>query len=302
MIKVSVLNGPFKGKSFELEKDTVLIGRSPENDIQIIDRSVSRVHLKVLNKGGRYSVTDLKSKNGTFVNGKSITPGLPVEVKEEQPVAVGGVFISLCRSNAEEDLAALDSIDITKELDESEGVRFHDRPMTSVKNMQLLYKVADILKQSLDLNEILEQILSYILDLFKRVDRGLFILTDNKTGEITKVISLSKGTKEDVAAAYSRTVVKRVIREKKAVIMPDIFGEERDDLSESMEMLQIKSVMCVPLISKSRVWGVTYVDSIKRPHGFRQEDLSLLSALSTPAAIAIENAMLSVPEPVNRVH
>ena len=39
--------------------------------------------------------------------------------------------------------------------------------------------------------------------------------------------------------------------------------------------------------------GVLYVDSIKKPHGFRKEDLDLLTALSSPAALAIENSVLS---------
>jgi signal transduction histidine kinase/ActR/RegA family two-component response regulator len=59
-----------------------------------------------------------------------------------------------------------------------------------------------------------------------------------------------------------------------------------------MEIMKIKSVMCVPLISKSKIRGAIYVDSVSKPYGFRKEDLSLLSALSSPAAIAIENATL----------
>jgi GAF domain-containing protein len=50
--------------------------------------------------------------------------------------------------------------------------------------------------------------------------------------------------------------------------------------------------MCVPLISKAEIRGVIYVDSLQKPYGFRREDLSLLTALSSPAAIAIENALL----------
>ena len=64
------------------------------------------------------------------------------------------------------------------------------------------------------------------------------------------------------------------------------------NLSESMQLMKIKSVMCVPLISRSTVRGVIYVDSVSKPHGFRKEDLSLLTALSIPAAYAIENALL----------
>lgn len=74
--------------------------------------------------------------------------------------------------------------------------------------------------------------------------------------------------------------------------MSDTLGEDRVNRSESMELMKIRSVMCVPLISKSQIRGVIYVDSLNKPNGFRNEDLSLLTALSSPAAIAIENAFL----------
>jgi GAF domain-containing protein len=38
--------------------------------------------------------------------------------------------------------------------------------------------------------------------------------------------------------------------------------------------------------------GVLYVDSVQKPHGFREEDLDLLTALSSPAAVTIENSVL----------
>jgi hypothetical protein len=59
-----------------------------------------------------------------------------------------------------------------------------------------------------------------------------------------------------------------------------------------MELMKIRSVMCVPLVSKSQTRGIIYVDSVKQPYGFRKEDLALLTALSSPAAIAVENALL----------
>jgi GAF domain-containing protein len=62
--------------------------------------------------------------------------------------------------------------------------------------------------------------------------------------------------------------------------------------SESMKFKKIKSVMCVPLLSRSKIQGVIYVDSVSRLYGFRKEDLSLIAALSSPAAMAIENALL----------
>ena len=50
------------------------IGRSQENDIVINDAKVSRIHLQlVISDDGTYSVVDLNSANGTYVNGERIS-------------------------------------------------------------------------------------------------------------------------------------------------------------------------------------------------------------------------------------
>jgi len=171
-----------------------------------------------------------------------------------------------------------------------------DRPMTAQRNMELIYKASSALMQSININEdihkILEKILNYILDLLQRVDRGAFILVDSETKEISELVPILKKSNGDGVRSYSRTIVDRVMREGKAVVMSDTFSEDKADLSESMEIMKVRSVMCVPLISRSQVRGVIYVDSINQPYGFRKEDLSLLSALSIPAAFAIENASI----------
>jgi len=144
------------------------------------------------------------------------------------------------------------------------------------------------LKNDESINRILEVILTYILDLLKRIDRGAFILIDDDTREISKIIPITKKSGDDAPKMYSQTIVERVVSERKPVIMLDTLDEDEIDLSESMVSMSIRSVMCVPLISNQKMRGVIYVDSLNRPYGFRSEDLFLLTALSIPAAFAIE--------------
>ena len=131
-----------------------------------------------------------------------------------------------------------------------------------------------------------------IFDLLERIDRGIIILLDSETGKIKDIITSDKQSSEDTIMLYSRTIVNRVLQEGKAVIMSDTLSENEAERSGSMEVMKIRSVMCVPLISRSKIRGVIYVDSINRPFGFRKNDLSLLTTLSSPAAVAIENALL----------
>jgi GAF domain-containing protein len=189
-------------------------------------------------------------------------------------------------------LAFLDSLQLSKELSEKVGEAQKDRPMTAKRNMELIYKVSHVLGQTLDINDIMEKILAYIFDLLKRIDRGAIILVNSETGETKKVIIRNKGGLTDNRMTYSEAVVERVLETGKPVMIPDAQAEDASEVAETLELVEIGSVMCVPLISKEEIRGVIYVDSLQKPYGFRREDLSLLTALSSPAAIAIENALL----------
>ena len=119
------------------------------------------------------------------------------------------------------------------------------------------------------------------------------IVINSETGETLDVITRYKESSDDTVMMYSRTVVEKVIKDGMAVMITDTFAQEEVDLSESLRLMKIGSVLCVPLISKKKVHGVIYIDSVGKPFGFRKEDLDLISALSVPAALAIENALLT---------
>ena len=293
MVKLYILGGPEKGKSFDLESDLMTIGRGSDCHIRVKDKSVSRKHLEILRKEDKYFIKDLKSKNGTYVNDEHIKPGKQFEIALGLLVAIGKTLFCVNEAYLAEDdglTTVLDSFDLAKEMSQSGTVFVQDRPMTPQKNIELLYKVSHILKQSLNINEILENILQDLLDLLKRIDRGVFILVDGKTGELSDPIALIKKENREPSKSFSRTIVSRVMTGGKPVIMLDTLNEDEADLSASMHSMKVRSVMCVPLISRSKLRGVIYVDSVDKPYGFRREDLSLLSTLSVPAAIAIENA------------
>jgi diguanylate cyclase (GGDEF)-like protein len=82
------------------------------------------------------------------------------------------------------------------------------------------------------------------------------------------------------------------VKESKAVMMLDTTMEHKADLSDSMEKIGVKSVICVPLAGKMGTRGAIYLQSVNVTHGFRKDDLLFLSSLSTPIALAIENALL----------
>ncbi len=292
MTNLYVVNGSDEGRSFDLKGDTIYIGRSPDNDLQIKDRFVSRKHLRIFRKESKYLIKDLESKNGTFIDGKQIPSGVEFELKEGLTIAIGMSVICLDKKSSEDVVSFLESIRLSRDISKEVGVSAKNRSMTAQKNMELIHKVSNVLMRSLNINEISEKILGYIFDLLKRIDRGAIILIDKETGEISEVITKFKSHINGSDMRYSPDVVDRVIEDGKAVIVLDSSAEAGDDLSDTLKILKIGSVMCVPLIIRSKIRGVIYVDSIEKPYGFRKEDLSLFKALSSRAAIAIENASI----------
>jgi pSer/pThr/pTyr-binding forkhead associated (FHA) protein len=69
---VVVHRGANKGSRFLIAQDRVSIGRSPESEIFLDDVTVSRTHAVIERKGSIFSLTDLGSLNGTYINNQSL--------------------------------------------------------------------------------------------------------------------------------------------------------------------------------------------------------------------------------------
>jgi FHA domain/zinc-ribbon domain len=63
-----VKRGPNAGSKFFLDTDVTEIGRHPESDIFLDDITVSRRHAEIKRDGGSFSLNDVGSLNGTYVN------------------------------------------------------------------------------------------------------------------------------------------------------------------------------------------------------------------------------------------
>ncbi len=69
---LKILSGPQAGKTISLDKSEYILGRSPQSDIVIQSAQVSKKHAKIQILGKKIVLKDLKSRNGTYINGVQI--------------------------------------------------------------------------------------------------------------------------------------------------------------------------------------------------------------------------------------
>jgi len=69
---LEIVRGHFSGASFAVDRPVCAIGRGVQNDVRIPDESVSANHATLLRKGTSWFVVDLRSANGTFVDGSRV--------------------------------------------------------------------------------------------------------------------------------------------------------------------------------------------------------------------------------------
>ena len=294
MTDLVILNGPEIGRTLRLKKGVSFLGRSIDNDIRIEDKTVSRKHLKIESIGGKHFVTDLNSWNGTFYDGKYVVPGHELEVQEGVPLAIGMTVICLGKGCREQIVPFLDTVSLIREKEEKDGVSEDRRARTDQKREDLLYRVSLTLKDSGTLKDILEKVLGRIFRYLKRIDRGAFVLADPETLQtVESICKVNDKSGKDVIASFSKEVVQAVLGRGKPLIFSKGYTEDRSDPVDTLEVQKVESVMCVPLINRSRIMGAMYVDSGKRPDGFRKEDLLILLDIGQRVALAVETERLA---------
>ena len=278
-----------KDQTFDFRQKTVFIGRSSHNDIQINDIKLSRKHLKVFKIGESFSIEDLGSTNGTLLNGEMITPGKSYEVTERDTIVIGNTVIQLGGISPNKVLGHHSpevDLDVLKDL-------ARERRSRSPKNLQLIYKASKLLEQSLDINEVLEMILDSMFETLPRIDGVSIILFDDQKNKLKEVVTRSRQDEAKGAIHYSHTVLDRVAKNGKAIKVSNTTYEAQPEPLESMDTLQIRSVLCVPMIISKKTRGAIYVDSRRGPYdSSRKEDLLLLNSLSGFIAAAIEKSDL----------
>ena len=73
---LAIIRGPQAGERFVLDIPEITIGRDPSCEVFLNDRTVSRHHAHLTLRGGRATIEDLGSLNGTWVDGAIVSSGV----------------------------------------------------------------------------------------------------------------------------------------------------------------------------------------------------------------------------------
>lgn len=293
MIDLVILNGPEIGKTLRIEKGVSYLGRALDNDIRIEDKTVSRKHLKIESAGGKLLVTDLDSRNGTFCDGKYMIPGNEVEVKEGVPLAIGMTVICFGEGCREQMVPLLNAVSLIRGTGRKRGVVKDRRSETDRKREDLLSKVSRTLRGSGPIKKILGKVLGNIFSHLKRLDRGAFVLVDPETlKSISSICSVNKSS-GDISESFSEDVIQSVLDARKPLIFSKGYTEGKSALLDTLKVHKVESIVCIPLITGSRIMGAMYVESLKRPDGFRKDDLLTLFDIAQRVALAVKSDRLA---------
>lgn len=85
-------------RRLEFDKSEVTIGRVQGNDVILPKGNVSKRHARIVLKDGKFIIVDLKSTNGTYVNGRKITS--PLVVKESDKIYIGDFILGVEEAGA----------------------------------------------------------------------------------------------------------------------------------------------------------------------------------------------------------
>ena len=310
---LGVLQGPDKGRKFELpDHEPQLIGRSSEA-LPMNDNAVSRRHAELTPDDGAWYIRDLKSQNGTYVNGQRISDRTRLRLGDQ--VRVGQSLLVFGAGQEPEDdvvrVVGSRNVDATIEktlpsvpLKESLGSAMDDSVILSepepraaaAEHLRVIYRLTTLLSQR---GTERQELLSGVLELVfaeVRPQRGCIVLCGASpdlpvTPAVVKYRE-SPVDPEDARIEVSRTILQHTITKGEGVLSANAMQDPRFASGDSVQRLNIRSAICAPIRFQDRTFGAIYIDSSIANYTFTPEQLALMNAIGQHAGLALSNAEL----------
>jgi len=303
----TTLNGEVR--QWVLEHSPVSLGRASGNVIQVLDGTVSKEHAELALAGERWTIRDLRSRNGTRVNGRDAQAPLPIAAGDR--VEVGHVMLTVSeglrddttRFTTSEHVGSALKLKVSDVLQKPTGTA-----SDTGRVLHVLAEAGQLLVVPRSLDETCQAILG-LVESAVPTSRLVILLRDGAgaaggaTGgaaELRQVAARYRGGRANDPLALSQTILRSVLAENASVITSDAANDPRFLAQHSIIAHAIHSAMAVPLFDNEKVLGILYADSFDPLVTYGQRELELLTLLGNMAAVKLTNVRLYEAEQVRQ--
>ena len=308
------LTGDLAGTVIDLKKHVTVIGRLPECDIILATNGVSRRHAEIRKTGLNFVLVDLDSRNKTIVNGIELKGGVEHLLKENDSINICNIEFVFNGDLAPKLMGSVPAADVMEITEGSGGQNLDFRTLEASRSsamtiavrpevkLKAILEITHSLSRELRIDAVAPKILDSLMEIFPGAERLFLMLQDPSTKRlvrkafkhrIQKRTSFNRAVPEDeVPTSISRSIVEHVLGQKKAVLSQDAGDDKNLPSSASIADLKIRSIMCVPLLTPdNKAIGILQLDTSDRRQ-FNEDDLDVLVAVASQAAISIQNASM----------
>ncbi|MGI5915816.1 MAG: ATP-binding protein [Anaerolineae bacterium] len=160
------------------------------------------------------------------------------------------------------------------------------------RELASLYDIARELTATQDLGDLLESIIDKAIVLVG-AERGFVVLSRPEGGYyVAAARRFSAGEVAETDDAFSSSLIERVMARREPILTKNVQMDDRFELTQSIVVQNIRSVIAVPLVARSELLGAIYVDTRLGTRLFGEDELRLLEAMASQAAMAIRGAKL----------
>ena len=299
--RLVAISGPLQGREFPLEDQTTL-GRDPSNQISLNEHWVSRQHCSIKKAADGFTIVDLGSHNGTFVNGVPVKEhqlehGNRIQIADSTFIFLLGEEVSPRASDAVEMDDGRSPHRSTIQLRREDAIyleperisKAHLPPSTIERDLGALLKVSSAIASLQDMDELQREILDRVFEIVP-AERGAILLGAETGGKFVSELWRHREGTSDKPVQVIRTLVEQVQRDRAAILSNQPTKDSKLAKSASLLTSLIQSVLCLPLVSGDRFVGVLYLDSRDPDVRFDEDQLELLTAIAGITASSLENA------------
>lgn len=285
MPQLRIKSGLEQGKVFDLEGDSIKIGRDPECLIELGDSGVSREHAEIYRVGQMFFVRDLGSRNGILVNDLQVEDEL---LRDGDMIRLAS-YVLVFESTATAADGHHDHFYGDDEHDPGETMVMTIDPETldpadSGKIRRMASKMADLVETTTKTEALVEGTLNLLMESLDVMEVFIFSLEPgNRLAQ--KGHRLADG--EDNGKA-SRSIVLRAIKDRTTIVTANAMEDFRFKAESSISLKNVNSVLCCPLISMGQDIGVFYLNNGPNFQPFSQDSAELVQTIASHFAPALQ--------------